>query len=560
MRGNGLFRLGEVQRPIFHVAIGLFLYCVVASSPAQLATPQLTGPDNADGQFSVSWTRTAPVDISRLDEQVPGEQWREVYKGLNNSRSFTKADGQYRYRVRTCVATDDPTIAYKEVCSAYSPTLTVTVHNTVYVVDEGRTVVSTFNIFSKRYPDLDFDGLADRWEDRVASLTRPDVRLDEEEDWLNHPEHHVVDFVRVVGLINSCSPAPAVAEPEGVTPGPQLLGPSNSQGSFTLSWKAIPDFAELQEWNCGLGWRRIYKGTAGSRQLNRPDGVYSFRLRNCVSKDGQAQSVCSKWSPTHSVSVDNPASLGFVVVIHAFAWSRDYGRFTFFDHNGDVEVVAMLWEIVGENRVELRLFYTSAHAGEANDHSGVWHATGRTCNIGSISDLSKNTVDWESMCIDGPQYSNGRLRVRASEDKHAFYPSKAVCEQVTIGKEVGVSVGEDCGEGPMLGVSRSLRVINVGENWPDGTGRLVDALSAVPELGGVFGGESVWSGTSFCGGLGGSGCPASIGEKLSPPPRLLGAAEFCCARPGAYPRVCEGFFGCLMDRFRSAIPIFRTER
>ncbi len=62
-------------------------------------------------------------------------------------------------------------------------------------------------------------------------------------------------------------------------------------------------------------------------------------------------------------------------------WSKDYGRTSFYGHNGDVESVIMAWEVItADGKVlELRYVFTSAHGGEENDHSAAWDAWNRDC-------------------------------------------------------------------------------------------------------------------------------------------------------------------------------------
>jgi hypothetical protein len=45
--------------------------------------------------------------------------------------------------------------------------------------------------------DLDGDGILQEWEDKAMEYINPKFDLDEGEEWFNHPEHHVVNFVRV---------------------------------------------------------------------------------------------------------------------------------------------------------------------------------------------------------------------------------------------------------------------------------------------------------------------------------------------------------------------------
>lgn len=514
-----------------------------ADAMAQIPPPTINGPATSTGEFVVSWSGSRS-DMSRLQEREKGGQWRVIYRGRKQSRSFEKENGEYFYRAATCIETDDPgTADYQVICSEYSNELSVKVQADIWVTDEGRTVTSDYEILSDMHPDADKDGLSDTWELRVAKLTRPQVRLDEEEDWIDHPEHHVVDFVRVVGIKNECETIPN----SGSSARKNISGPRNSS-SRTFTLELGGGTVEVEEWHCENGWKRAYKGRRASLTLTRPDGTYTYRARMCIPAEPGIEEQCRQWGSNHTVRVDDPNSFGFVAITHVFAWSRDYGRLQLNAHNGDTEVVAMLWEVTSPKRIELRYVYTSAHAGSSTDHSGVWKATGSSCNSGRIHNLEGGS-SLESMCIDSLQYVDNRVRVRSSEDKHAFYPRKHVCEEVTLVSLTGIDVGEDCGDGVMMNQHRAIKVINVGEDWSSES-KLVDDLSLLDELNGVFSDESVWASSGvFCGGLGEGVCPPSIGIKSVPPPWLLRAADFCCAEPGPYRRVCVGpWYRCLWLR------------
>jgi len=62
-------------------------------------------------------------------------------------------------------------------------------------LDGGRRIKSCIPIFGE--PDTDEDGINDKWENAATIELNPYIELDEEEDLKEHPEHHVVNFVRV---------------------------------------------------------------------------------------------------------------------------------------------------------------------------------------------------------------------------------------------------------------------------------------------------------------------------------------------------------------------------
>jgi len=69
--------------------------------------------------------------------------------------------------------------------------------------NQGRTLTSSIPIFVEENKvgnyiiDPDGDGIHQQWENDAMEYVNPYFELDEDEDWLTHPEHHVVNFVRV---------------------------------------------------------------------------------------------------------------------------------------------------------------------------------------------------------------------------------------------------------------------------------------------------------------------------------------------------------------------------
>ncbi|MRR15817.1 MAG: hypothetical protein EG826_05110 [Deltaproteobacteria bacterium] len=179
----------------------------------------------------------------------------------------------------------------------------------------------------------------------------------------------------------------------------------------------------------------------------------------------------------------------YLLVNFAVTWSRDYGRDTLpgrgpyidyynkviaIKHNGDVERITEAWEIVDNRTARLKWVYMSAHSGESL-HSGVWSAQGESCNPGKV----KLAVD-QNLCAR-VQFEDNRVKVQASEGKHAIYPTVKVCEDVRL----VATIGEDCGGGG----THLFSVYNAGE--PDHP--LMDDINA------IFPGEKIWTATDFCG-------------------------------------------------------------
>ena len=228
----------------------------------------------------------------------------------------------------------------------------------------------------------------------------------------------------------------------------------------------------------------------------------------------------------------------YVVLGYATTWGYDPGGgvtqpvvFTLESHRGDAERVWEAWRIVDSQHARLEWVNSSAHGGE-NFHGGVWHASDRQCNVANVAERpDRADVQYvEAICANLGFDDQGRLVVFASQDKHAVYPTREACEDVTlVATAGGLPVwGEDCGwdPAPLLGWSDDdfdggyqgggrwlFNAYNVGEPGYE----LVDLLDEpttwhgltagqVQELTGAYPTEAVWSGhdrsgSHFCGGL-----------------------------------------------------------
>ena len=258
----------------------------------------------------------------------------------------------------------------------------------------------------------------------------------------------------------------------------------------------------------------------------------------------------------------------YVIFQYAVTWGMDYGGgqeelYPIQDHRGDVELIILAWRVSTQRSLWLEWVYTSAH--DINSHAGVWNASDPTCNRAYIADTGKapgqdkpEVVGTELMC-ETLQFKNSRVFLQASENKHALYPSKHVCEyHATLLAELGETLwGEDCGWEPSdlekwwinyedLKIDSRYQgdgsflfdAYNVGE--PSPKYQLVDNLqltagwkelteSQRESLTLLFPQESIWSGNysekdKFCGGIypPPNSCCGTIGNSLGPPlPQIL---------------------------------------
>lgn len=196
----------------------------------------------------------------------------------------------------------------------------------------------------------------------------------------------------------------------------------------------------------------------------------------------------------------------YVLFFNAITWEKDYGRFSINEHAGDVEMIIFAWEVMNPQLLFLKYVHTSAHSGSTL-HDGLWTATGESTNYGNVSDEAGKKIRTEKMVAELQFTSEQRLIIWVSEGKHASYPTKEVCEGVTLVDSVVGDFGEDCGdEGEDL--RYILEAYNVGEPGHPFDFRPIED---------IFPGEGVWNDDDgyFCGGHScDDGSPLDIGTKL----------------------------------------------
>jgi len=210
----------------------------------------------------------------------------------------------------------------------------------------------------------------------------------------------------------------------------------------------------------------------------------------------------------------------YILFTYGIALSKDYGRYSLLPHNGDVEKVVEAWEVIDNKHLVLRWVYTSAHSNTDTNHSGVWKAVGETsvdCNVKWWPDETL-TATLEFIFSSSNQ---SVLKVYASEDKHAIYPTEDSGESAKLWyvpyPAPGWFVMEDVGSDERF--QRRPPCINIGEEGED--------VQLVDDISDIFPNERVWSGNiynsdKFAGGLEvNDDCPGNIGGNISGIPGML---------------------------------------
>jgi len=130
---------------------------------------------------------------------------------------------------------------------------------------------------------------------------------------------------------------------------------------------------------------------------------------------------------TRLTTYPGPEDPRFILFYYVLAWTRDYGRFGFNAHPGDTEPVLMAWRVVDDHTLHLERVYNQAHGMQTN----IWDPLYSLCNTAPYVNLLGDTTGHCTYC-SFLEFTNNRLFLRASEDKHALYPSCGVCEDITL--------------------------------------------------------------------------------------------------------------------------------
>ena len=133
---------------------------------------------------------------------------------------------------------------------------------------------------------------------------------------------------------------------------------------------------------------------------------------------------------------DNPKYILFYYIV---SWSKDYGKLKFDKgHNGDTEPLIMAWGIVENSdgrtpdTIQLECIYINAH-GDCNRRTDLWEPYGISCNRDPVCTFNdeKEVARNQETCAE-LEFSDNRLYLYASENKHCLYPACQACETVTL--------------------------------------------------------------------------------------------------------------------------------
>jgi YD repeat-containing protein len=274
----------------------------IPAAPAGLSVPA-----TSTGSYTVSWSASSGASVYRLEEQLNGGGWSEVYAGANLSQGFSgKPAGTYSYRVRACASVN------LAECSVYAgpvtvlvssgtvipgaPTLTAPASNGSGSFDLSWTIAAGAN----RYR-LEESTNGGAWVE-IQNTTSSAASISGKPNGSYRYRVRACSSTNVSdcgGYSNEATVNVSIAQVPASPPA--LTGPSSTSADFqfTLSWNSVTHATryELEQSRNGGGWSNVYTGNALSWTVQRGPATFAYRVRAC------SDAGCSAYSASHTVVV-----------------------------------------------------------------------------------------------------------------------------------------------------------------------------------------------------------------------------------------------------------------
>jgi YD repeat-containing protein len=279
----------------------------IPAAPAGLSVPA-----TSTGSYTVSWSASSGASVYRLEEQLNGAGWSEVYAGANLSQGFSgKPAGTYSYRVRACASTN------LAECSAHAGPVTVVVSSGA-VIPGAPTLTApassgsgSFNLSwtisagANRYR-LEESANGGAWVE-IQNTTSSAASISGKPNGSYRYRVRACSSTNVSdcgGYSNEATVNVSIAQVPASPPA--LTGPSSTSADFqfTLSWNTVTHATryELEQSRNGGGWSNVYTGNALSWTVQRGPATFAYRVRAC------SDAGCSAYSATHTVVVQPSGS------------------------------------------------------------------------------------------------------------------------------------------------------------------------------------------------------------------------------------------------------------
>lgn len=283
------------------------------------ATPVLTVPGfNTNGSYTATWTASVNSTGYELQESVSGGAWTTAYNGTGTSRAFNgKAAGTYGYRIRACL---------NSVCSTWSgtsdvavqfapgvaPTLSVpaTAASGTYTV--GWSAVNSANSYT-----LEESANGGAW---TTAYSGPNLS----QSYTGKPAGGYGYRVKACnlagcGVYSATGNVQAVYVPAGIPT--VTVPPSNTTGSYTVSWSAVSAATtyQIDERTNSGAWVQIHNAAGNNKAISgKSTGSYGYRARACNVAG------CGGYSNTATAQVTLPPSGTPSITIPATSTTGSY--------------------------------------------------------------------------------------------------------------------------------------------------------------------------------------------------------------------------------------------
>ncbi len=281
----------------------------VATGPA---VPALTVPaTSSTGSYATSWTAATGAKTYRLEESANSGPWTEVVETTTLGWSASgRANGNYRYRVRSCALGCSGYSAIQTVTVSLipqgAPTLTLPTYATV-----GNYTVSWSAISQATRYELHEQRNGGSWTQISNGAGGSKAITGKASGTYGYRvrgcnDHGCAGWSAVKSIAVELPPASA----------PALTVPAQGlNGAYTVSWGAAAGATSftLEESANGGSWTNAYTGAAASKAYSgKPAGTFAYRIKACnpagCSALSASKSVAVIYAPAAAPALTTPAS------------------------------------------------------------------------------------------------------------------------------------------------------------------------------------------------------------------------------------------------------------
>ncbi|MDX2349628.1 MAG: RHS repeat-associated core domain-containing protein [Porticoccus sp.] len=298
--GNYAYRVKFQSTTVSITHYGFSKTVIVSASPGVPSSISTSPVADNDGAFTVNWgTASGTVTSYKLEQQVNGGSWSQIYSGTSRSKAFSGlADGSYKYRVKACNSIGCS--AYR-TASAYvvtSPTSSTT--SAIHSIRKSHKIdwaaaTGSFDAY-QLYQKINDAHWTQVYEGLGLSATFTDLADGHYQYW--------VRACNTEGGNTTCSGYQAsdrLTLSYIDTPTDLTVPSGDADGAYTISWQPGQGTATsytLQEQLNGGAWTTV-QDTVGTTYSTsgKTNNQYSYQVRGCNAGG------CTDYSAVQTVNV-----------------------------------------------------------------------------------------------------------------------------------------------------------------------------------------------------------------------------------------------------------------